>query len=109
MPSDEVISACFKAYGVHLEDLEKRDLQSLKKRINELKSMQRNLQNDLQEADHLKTSLLQEREQDLIPNNYNTGERRGGVSGLQGQINSRKDKIAYAKERLLNDDQDLLQ
>ena len=58
MPSDEVISACFKAYGVHLEDLEKRDIQSLKKRIGELKSMQRNLTSDLKEADHLKTSLL---------------------------------------------------
>lgn len=25
-PVDEVIGACFKAYGVHLEDLEKRDI-----------------------------------------------------------------------------------
>lgn len=78
MPSDEVIGACFKAYGVHLEDLEKRDIQSLKKRIGELKGMQNSLARDLREADAIKTSKLQEREQDLVANNHNPGERRGG-------------------------------
>lgn len=76
-PSDEVIGACFKAYGLHLEDLEKRDLQALKKRIGELKGMQNNLARDLRDADAHRTNLLQDREQDLIANN-NPGERRGG-------------------------------
>lgn len=76
-PADEVIGACFKAYGLHLEDLEKRDIQALKKRIGDLKGMQNNLARDLREADAAKTSLLHDREQDLVANN-NPGERRGG-------------------------------
>lgn len=51
-PVDEVIAACFKSYGVHLEDLEKKDIAALKKRIGDLNGMKNNLARDLREADH---------------------------------------------------------
>lgn len=109
MPCDEVIGACFKAYGAHLGDLEARDIKSLRKRIGELKSMQRNLGDDLKAADQLRTSLLQERDQELIPNNYSTMERRGGIGGLQGKINSKRNDIEGFKERLPMADQEELE
>jgi len=61
-PVDEIINACFKAYGEKLEAMEKKDIAELKKRIGALKGMQSNLTRDLQDADRSKNSLLRERE-----------------------------------------------
>ena len=58
-------------------DLEKQDIQVLKKRINDLLAMQKSLARDLRDSDAHKANLLHDREQDLIANN-NPGERRGG-------------------------------
>ena len=105
-PVDEVIGACFKAYGVHLEDLEKKDIASLKKRIGELKGMGNNLAKDLSETDRTKKTLLHEREQDLIPNN-NPGERRNDTRArlrVQGMMNDLEQK----KEDLMSMEQDYL-
>ena len=74
---------------MHLEDLEKKDIASLKKRIGELKGMGNNLAKDLSETDRTKKTLLHEREQDLIPNN-NPGERRNDTRArlrVQGMMN----------------------
>ena len=61
-PIDDIINACFKAYGEKLESMEKKDISELKKRIGALKGMQNNLTRDLQDADRSKNSLLRERE-----------------------------------------------
>ena len=44
-----IIDACFEYYGLYLGELEKKDLRALKKRLAELKGMQKNLTRDLKE------------------------------------------------------------
>ena len=46
-----VIDGCFKEYGHHLEGLEKKDLDALKRRIGELKGMQKNIAMDLEHSE----------------------------------------------------------
>ena len=46
-----VIDGCFKEYGDHLEGLEKKDLDALKRRIGELKGMQKNIAMDLEHSE----------------------------------------------------------
>ena len=100
MPCSEVIEACFEAYGLHLEDLEKRDIHSLKRRIGELKGMQSNMARDLREADAIKTSLLQDREQDLIANNHNYQNNAGprGAGGIRHRVEHSKNLLQSHKE-----------
>ena len=50
-------------------ELEKKDIRGLKRRLGELRGMQKNLTRDLQEQDREKISLLREREQILVSNN----------------------------------------
>ena len=50
-PVAEIIEGCFKEYAKHLDDLERTDMQSLKKRLGEMKGMLRNLAKDLEGAD----------------------------------------------------------
>ena len=51
-PVGEIIEGCFREYGLHLEGLEKKDYAALKKRIGELRGMQKNLARDLETADN---------------------------------------------------------
>ena len=60
-PMGEIIEGCFKEYAKHLDDLE-TDMAALKKRLGEMKGMQRNLTRDLEEADQKKAVYLRERE-----------------------------------------------
>lgn len=57
-PSEDILTACFKEYGSHLALLERKDINALKKRVAELKSMQRNLTRDLNDSDRQRTALL---------------------------------------------------
>lgn len=47
--TQDIIDACFEYYESYLGELEKKDIRALKKRLGELKGMQKNLTRDLQE------------------------------------------------------------
>ena len=68
-PAGEIIDQCFIEYGEHLEGLEKKDINALRKRVGELKGMQKNLARDLQDADSSKINLLRGRERIVVQNN----------------------------------------
>ena len=58
----------FESYAIKLQELERKDIHALKARINDLKRMERGLRNDLEEADHNKVLILNERESLLTAN-----------------------------------------
>ena len=63
-------------YSVKLEELESKDIMSLKKRIGELKGMEKGLKRDLQEADLTRTAIIRGRENVIVANNNPKGQRR---------------------------------
>ena len=97
-PMGEIIEGCFKEYAKHLDDLEKTDMAALKKRLGEMKGMQRNLTRDLDEADQKKAVYLREREA-ALQHHEDTQARRG-----EDKI---RQQIRVLQERLLHHQQSL--
>ena len=97
-PIGEIIEGCFREYGLHLEGLEKKDFAALKKRVGELKGMQKNLARDLEGADTGRQMLLREREEALIMRDeaaQNKGEMR-----IHQQIRNNQDRLLQHKQAL---------
>lgn len=90
-PANEIIEGCFKEYARHLDDLEKTDLAALKRRIGEMRGMQRNLQKDLEGSDQTKAVLLREREAALRKQEEDY-ERRDG-DRIRSQITAVKNRL----------------
>ena len=97
----DVIDACFEYYGEYLDELEKKDIRQLKKRLGELKGMQKNLTRELQEQDQEKMNLLREREQILLSNNNPMTKRSDDKLRLKCQ--AKFEEIDQAKEWVLAD------
>lgn len=75
LTAEDVITACFKEYGDHLAMLERKDVNALKKRAGELRSMHRNLERDLHDADRQRVGYLTERKK-LLAAESNPKDRR---------------------------------
>ena len=56
--TDDIIEGCFKEYGEHLRTLEVADIDALKKRVGQLKGVQKKMSYDLRESDDTKKMLL---------------------------------------------------
>lgn len=79
----------------------------MKKRLGELKGMQKNLTRDLQDSDREKLNLLREREQLLVANNNPIAKRNEDRLRLrcQGKI----DEVETAKKWVLADQEKLVE
>lgn len=103
----DIIDACFEQYSDYLGELEKKDLRALKKRLGELKGMQKNLTRDLQDTDREKMSLLRERETLLVANNNPLAKRN--EDRLRIRCQGKMDEVENAKKWVLSDRERLVE
>lgn len=103
----DIIEACFEQYSDYLGELEKKDVRSLKKRLGELKGMQKNLTRDLQDSDREKMGLLRERETLLVANNNPLAKRN--EDRLRIRCQAKMDEVDNTKKWILSDRERLVE
>ena len=97
-PVAEIIEGCFREYGLHLDGLESKDIAALKKRIGDLRGMQRNLARDLEGTDSTKAALLRDREQKLLMREE--AQERKGEDRIHQMINAAQERLLAHKQQL---------
>lgn len=97
-PTAQIIEGCFREYANHLDDLERTDIASLKRRIGEMRGMKKNLANDLEGCDMHKTALLKEREQVLKM--QDESQSRRGDDRIRQMINATSQRLLQHKQQL---------
>ena len=107
-PSDDIIEGCFKEYAEHLRGLEQADINVLKKRIGQLKGMQKSLNYDLRETDENKKLLLRQHEDIIVKksdpnaleNKRKASKLRTMVMNTQRQIDEHRGIYAGLQDKL---------